>query len=127
MVKRHKYPLSLPPLHFYPTPPLSIFLGLSPPNPGCGGGGAAQEARPSQEATRWQRGPARWRRGREPRRKRSSRRFKNQELLVEVEVTPAEVSELLLLLLLRSKEVDVALGVLAEFLREKKQAMRVGQ
>jgi chaperone BCS1 len=46
-----------------------------------------------------------------------------QELLAEVEVTPAEVSEMLL----RSDEVDVALGVLAEFLREKKRAMREGE
>jgi chaperone BCS1 len=46
-----------------------------------------------------------------------------QELLTEVEVTPAEVSEMLL----RSDEVDVALGVLAEFLREKKRAMREGE
>ncbi|OEL32569.1 AAA-ATPase [Dichanthelium oligosanthes] len=42
-----------------------------------------------------------------------------QQLLSEVEVTPAEVSEMLL----RSEDVDVALRVLAEFLREKKQAM----
>ncbi|KAK3125168.1 hypothetical protein QOZ80_7BG0601170 [Eleusine coracana subsp. coracana] len=40
-----------------------------------------------------------------------------QELLSDVEVTPAEVSEMLL----RSEDVDVALQVLAEFLREKKQ------
>lgn len=43
-----------------------------------------------------------------------------QQLLSDVEVTPAEVSEMLL----RSEEVDVALRVLAEFLREKKQATR---
>jgi chaperone BCS1 len=30
-------------------------------------------------------------------------------------------------MLLRSDEVDVALGVLAEFLREKKRAMREGE
>ncbi|XP_034581004.1 AAA-ATPase At3g50940 [Setaria viridis] len=46
-----------------------------------------------------------------------------QELLAEVEVTPAEVSEMLL----RSEEVDVVLGVLAEFLGEKKRAMREGE
>ncbi|GJN11603.1 hypothetical protein PR202_ga29804 [Eleusine coracana subsp. coracana] len=39
-----------------------------------------------------------------------------QELLRQVEVTPAEVSEMLL----RSEDVDVALRVLAEFLQEKK-------
>ncbi|CAL5086419.1 unnamed protein product [Urochloa decumbens] len=46
-----------------------------------------------------------------------------QVLLTEVEVTPAEVSEMLL----RSEDVDVALGLLAEFLREKKQAMCEGE
>ncbi|KAG0545135.1 hypothetical protein BDA96_02G335700 [Sorghum bicolor] len=45
-----------------------------------------------------------------------------QQLLSGVEVTPAEVSEMLL----RSEDVDVALGVLAEFLGEKKQAMCEG-
>ncbi|GJN32476.1 hypothetical protein PR202_gb20990 [Eleusine coracana subsp. coracana] len=40
-----------------------------------------------------------------------------QELLSDVEVTPAEVSEMLL----RSEDVDVALQVLAEFLGEKQQ------
>jgi len=38
------------------------------------------------------------------------------ELLSAVEVTPAEVSEMLL----RSEDVDVALRILAEFLREKR-------
>ncbi|XP_066392667.1 AAA-ATPase At3g50940-like [Miscanthus floridulus] len=46
-----------------------------------------------------------------------------QELLSGVEVTPAEVSEMLL----RSEDVDVALRMLAEFLGEKKQAMREGE
>jgi hypothetical protein len=40
-----------------------------------------------------------------------------QKLLAEVEVTPAEVSEMLL----RSEDVDVAIRVLEEFLQEKKQ------
>jgi hypothetical protein len=40
-----------------------------------------------------------------------------QKLLADVEVTPAEVSEMLL----RSEDVDVALRVLEEFLQEKKQ------
>ncbi|KAL6656641.1 hypothetical protein ACP70R_004421 [Stipagrostis hirtigluma subsp. patula] len=43
-----------------------------------------------------------------------------QELLSDAEVTPAEVSEMLL----RSEDVDEALQVLTEFLREKKQARR---
>uniref|UniRef100_A0A0A8Y3R7 Uncharacterized protein n=1 Tax=Arundo donax TaxID=35708 RepID=A0A0A8Y3R7_ARUDO len=43
-----------------------------------------------------------------------------QELLAEVEVTPAEVSEMLL----RSEDVDVALQVLTEFLREKRRRTR---
>ncbi|CAN6219004.1 unnamed protein product [Urochloa humidicola] len=42
-----------------------------------------------------------------------------QQLLAEVEVTPADVSEMLL----RNEDVDVALRLLAEFLREKKQAI----
>ena len=45
-----------------------------------------------------------------------------QELLSGVEVTPAEVSEMLL----RSEDVDVALRELAEFLGEK-QAMCEGE
>ncbi|TVU38854.1 hypothetical protein EJB05_12248 [Eragrostis curvula] len=40
-----------------------------------------------------------------------------QELLSGVQVTPAEVSEMLL----RSEDIDVALRVLADFLREKKK------
>lgn len=43
-----------------------------------------------------------------------------QELLSVVEVTPAEVSEMLL----RSENGDVALGILAEFLREKRRRGR---
>jgi chaperone BCS1 len=43
-----------------------------------------------------------------------------QELLAKVDVTPAEVSEMLL----RSEDVDVALVVLAEFLQHKKQRKR---
>lgn len=43
-----------------------------------------------------------------------------QELLSAVEVTPAEVSEMLL----RSENGDVALGILAEFLREKRRRGR---
>ncbi|KAK3125171.1 hypothetical protein QOZ80_7BG0601200 [Eleusine coracana subsp. coracana] len=43
-----------------------------------------------------------------------------QELLSQVEVTPAEVSEMLL----RSEDIDVALRVLAEFLQDKKQRKR---
>ncbi|PUZ72258.1 hypothetical protein GQ55_2G379500 [Panicum hallii var. hallii] len=46
-----------------------------------------------------------------------------QQLLLDVEATPAAVSEMLL----RSEDVDVALGVLTEFLRQKKQAMREGE
>jgi len=42
------------------------------------------------------------------------------ELLSAVEVTPAEVSEMLL----RSVDVDVALRILAEFLREKRRRTR---
>ena len=43
-----------------------------------------------------------------------------QELLAEVEVTPAEVSEMLL----RSEDVDVALRGLKEFLQEKRRKIR---
>uniref|UniRef100_A0A0A9DFP8 AAA+ ATPase domain-containing protein n=1 Tax=Arundo donax TaxID=35708 RepID=A0A0A9DFP8_ARUDO len=43
-----------------------------------------------------------------------------QELLAEVEVTPAEVSEMLL----RSEDVDVALRLLTEFLRDKRRRTR---
>ena len=46
-----------------------------------------------------------------------------QELLAEVEVTPAEVSELLL----RSEDADVALQGLVEFLQEKKQGKQTGE
>ncbi|RLN30067.1 hypothetical protein C2845_PM05G22220 [Panicum miliaceum] len=46
-----------------------------------------------------------------------------QKLLAEVEVTPAEVSEMLL----RSEDVDVALQGLTEFLREKKQGKQTGE
>ena len=42
-----------------------------------------------------------------------------QELLSEVEVTPAEVSEMLL----RSEDADAALQGLSKFLGEKKQAI----
>ncbi|XP_066392664.1 AAA-ATPase At3g50940-like [Miscanthus floridulus] len=45
-----------------------------------------------------------------------------QELLSAVEVTPAEVSEMLL----RSEDVDVALQGLKEFLEEKKQGKQTG-
>ncbi|TVU38855.1 hypothetical protein EJB05_12249, partial [Eragrostis curvula] len=49
---------------------------------------------------------------------RSHPRFPEiQELLSGVQVTPAEVSETLL----RSEDIDVALRVLADFLREKKK------
>jgi len=43
-----------------------------------------------------------------------------KELLSAVEATPAEVSEMLL----RSEDVDVALRILAEFLREKRRRTR---
>ncbi|XP_062190280.1 AAA-ATPase At3g50940-like [Phragmites australis] len=43
-----------------------------------------------------------------------------EEVLTEVEVTPAEVSEMLL----RSEDVDVALRVLSDFLREKRRRTR---
>uniref|UniRef100_A0A0E0LLC4 AAA+ ATPase domain-containing protein n=1 Tax=Oryza punctata TaxID=4537 RepID=A0A0E0LLC4_ORYPU len=46
-----------------------------------------------------------------------------QELISEVEVTPAEVSEMLL----RSEDVDAALGGLVEFLVGKKQAVCEGK
>ena len=46
-----------------------------------------------------------------------------QQLLLDVAATPADASEMLL----RSEDVDVALGVLAQFLRQKKQAMREGE
>ena len=46
-----------------------------------------------------------------------------QELLAEVEVTPAEVSEMLL----RSEDADVALQGLVEFLQEKKQGKQTGE
>ncbi|KAF0908749.1 hypothetical protein E2562_028568 [Oryza meyeriana var. granulata] len=46
-----------------------------------------------------------------------------QGLLDAVEVTPAEVSEMLL----RSEDVDPALGGLVEFLEKKKQAMCEGK
>jgi chaperone BCS1 len=42
------------------------------------------------------------------------------ELLSAVEVTPAEVSEMLL----RSEDVDLALRILAEFLRERRRRTR---
>ncbi|TVU38853.1 hypothetical protein EJB05_12246, partial [Eragrostis curvula] len=45
-----------------------------------------------------------------------------QELLAVVEVTPAEVSEMLL----RNEDVDAALRVLAEFLQEKRRRTRNG-
>jgi chaperone BCS1 len=45
-----------------------------------------------------------------------------QELLLAVEVTPAEVSEMLL----RSEDVDVALQGLKEFLEEKKRGKQTG-
>ncbi|KAG2645728.1 hypothetical protein PVAP13_2KG441735 [Panicum virgatum] len=46
-----------------------------------------------------------------------------QALLAEVEVTPAEVSEMLL----RSKDADVALQGLTELLQEKKQGKQTGE
>ncbi|KAG0545132.1 hypothetical protein BDA96_02G335400, partial [Sorghum bicolor] len=46
--------------------------------------------------------------------------FKIQELLSEVEVTPAEVSEMLL----RSEDPDVALQEFVEFLQDKKKQGR---
>ena len=46
-----------------------------------------------------------------------------QALLAAVEVTPAEVSEMLL----RSEDADVALQGLTEFLQEKKQGKQTGE
>ena len=46
-----------------------------------------------------------------------------QALLAEVEVTPAEVSEMLL----RSEDADVALQGLTELLQEKKQGKQTGE
>ncbi|CAO1941845.1 unnamed protein product [Urochloa humidicola] len=46
-----------------------------------------------------------------------------QALLAEVEVTPAEVSEMLL----RSEDVDIALRGFTEFLQEKKQGKETGE